>query len=206
MATANANTGAPTDPSTYPPLATGIATAELEFVGGTKGTIADRKGKVVLINLWGIWCGPCRAEMPHLIELQEKYRDQGFQVIGLNVGDDDGQPESLENIKTFGEKTKLNYELARGPRELQTQIYKFAAFDAVPLSLLIDREGHVRAVLKGGGPVAISQIKEYVARAMSASPTGSETAPPAVPPVQPESVPVKPVAEKQPASEKPKGK
>jgi thiol-disulfide isomerase/thioredoxin len=163
----NANTAAPVDPSTYPPLVSGIATAEIEFADGTKGTLADRKGKVVLINLWGIWCGPCRAEMPHLVELQDKYRDKGFQVIGLNVGNEDFLPESFENIKAFGEKTKLNYELARGPRELQSQIYHLAGFDGVPVSLLIDREGRLRAVLRGGGPAVVTQMKESVAKAMA---------------------------------------
>jgi thiol-disulfide isomerase/thioredoxin len=155
------------DPSTYPPLASGIATSDMEFTDGKTGKLADRKGNVVLVNLWGIWCGPCRAEMPHLVELQDKYRDQGFQVIGLNVGDDEGQPESLENIKAFGEKAKLNYELVRAPREMTSQIYRFANFDAVPLSLLIDRDGHLRAVLRGGGPAAIAQIKESVDRTMA---------------------------------------
>jgi thiol-disulfide isomerase/thioredoxin len=161
------------DPSTYPPLATGIANADIEFADGTKGKLADRKGKVVLVNLWGIWCGPCRAEMPHLVVLQEKYRDQGFQVIGLNIGDSDAQPENLDNIKAFGEKNKLNYELARAPRDMTAQIYRFANFDAVPLSLLIDRDGHVRGVLRGGGPIAIAQIQETVARAMGDTPSAS---------------------------------
>lgn len=159
-------------PSTYPPLASGVAAAEIELTDGSKLKLADRKGNIVLLNLWGIWCGPCRAEIPHLVELQEKYKDQGFQVIGLNVGDEDGQLEALDKIKTFGESNKpqINYELARAPREMAVQIYRLANFDAVPMSLLIDREGHLRAVLRGGGPQAINQIKESVARTMSDSP------------------------------------
>ena len=165
--------------STYPPLISGVANAEMELTDGTKFKAADRKGKVLLLNLWGIWCGPCRAEMPHLVELQEKYKDQGFQVIGLNVGDDEGQPEELDKIKSFGEKNnpQINYELVRAPREMTMQIYRLANFDAVPMSLLIDRDGHLRAVLRGGGNEAIAQIKEMVARTMASSPqnTASET-------------------------------
>ncbi len=166
------NSGSSTS-STYPPLASGIATADMELIDGTTAKLADRKGKVILLNLWGIWCPPCRAEMPHLVELQEKYKDQGFQVIGLNVGDEDQQPEPLENIKTFGEKMKLNYELVRASREMTNQIYRLASFDAVPISLLIDREGHLRAVLRGGGPNTINQIKEYVAKTLDESPANS---------------------------------
>src|SRR4051794_22860826 len=48
----------------YPPLASGLADAEFELLDGSKLTVAGEKGKVVLLNIWGIWCGPCRAEMP----------------------------------------------------------------------------------------------------------------------------------------------
>jgi thiol-disulfide isomerase/thioredoxin len=174
-ASTNSNTAAKTvtaDQSTYPPLISGIANADLELTDGTKFKVADRRGKVLLLNLWGIWCPPCRAEMPHLVELQDKYRDQGFQVVGLNVGDEDGEPEALEKIKSFGDNNKpqINYELVRSPRDTSTQIYRFANFDAVPMSLLIDRDGHLRAVLRGGGPEAVAQIKETVARTMESSP------------------------------------
>ena len=187
-ANTKSNSGTSTS-STYPPLASGIATADMELIDGTTAKLADRKGKVVLVNLWGIWCGPCRAEMPHLVELQEKYKDQGFQVIGLNVGDEDQQPEPLENIKSFGEKMKLNYELVRAPRDMSNQIYRLANFDAVPLSLLIDRDGHLRAVLRGGGPQAINQIKESVERTLNEAPANSADTSTA--PAQTDNVPVK---------------
>lgn len=160
------------DPSTYPPLISGVANADLELTDGTKFKISDRKGKVLLLNLWGIWCGPCRAEMPHLVELQNKYGGQGFQVVGLNVGDEDQQPEDPGKMKAFGENFKppLNYELVRASRETSVQIYRLANFDAVPMSLLIDRDGRLRAVLKGGGPAAISELKSMVTRTMESSP------------------------------------
>jgi thiol-disulfide isomerase/thioredoxin len=153
--------------SLYPPLKSDVADAEMETMEGGKTKISDRKGNVVLINLWGIWCGPCRAEMPHLIELQNKYRDKGFQTIGLNVGDDDGNPEDFAKIKEFGEKMGLNYELTRGSREMKGSIYRLANFDGVPLSLLVDRDGHLRAVLRGGGPAAIKQLKDSVDKVMA---------------------------------------
>src|SRR5207248_11635662 len=59
--------------SPYPPLKPVIANADMEGLDGTISHVADRKGKVVLLNMWGIWCGPCRAEMPELVTLQRKY-------------------------------------------------------------------------------------------------------------------------------------
>lgn len=154
-------------PSTYPPLASAVADGNFELLDGTTATLNMRRGDVILVNMWGIWCGPCRAEMPHLVELQDKYRDKGFKVIGFNVGDDDGAPEDPEKIKAFGEKMGLNYELVRSPRELSNQIYRVANFDGVPVSLLVDRDGHLRAVLRGGGPASIKQLKETVDRTMA---------------------------------------
>lgn len=154
--------------STYPPLASGIANADMEAMDGSTSKLADRKGKVLLINLWAIWCGPCRAEMPHLVELQNKYRDQGFEVIGVNVGKDPDtdEAESLQAIKEFGEKMKLNYELARINRATAAQYYKVAQMDGIPISLVVDREGHLRAVLRGGGAQVIADMETSVARAI----------------------------------------
>ncbi len=152
--------------SAYPPLPSGIAQADLESLDGTKIKAADRKGKVLLLNLWATWCGPCRAEMPELIIMQEKHREQGFQILGLDVGDGDGNPESIEDIKAFSEKMKLNYELFRVGNEVTSEVYKFTKFSGIPISLLVDREGHIRGVFLGGGPKVLGQMKETVEKLM----------------------------------------
>src|SRR5438552_10904954 len=112
-----------TKSSAYPTLLPGVANADMESTDGTVLHVADRKGKVVLLNMWGIWCGPCRAEMPELVALQQTYGDQGFEVIGMNVGDENGKPEDLGNIKTFGEKMKLNYTLVRISSATSNEFY-----------------------------------------------------------------------------------
>lgn len=155
----------------YPPLVSSITNADLELIDGTVTKVADRKGKVLLLNLWATWCGPCRQEMPHLIEMQDKYRDQGFQVLGLNVGDEAG-PESIDDIKKFAEMMKLNYELARIPEETTIQFYKATNFQAIPISMLVDREGRLRGVFLGGSPRVVKSMKETVAKVVA----GEETA------------------------------
>ena len=149
-------------PSIYPPVATAIAQGDLEALDGTHFTPADRKGNVVLLNLWGVWCGPCRNEMPHLVEMQDKYRDKGFQVIGLNIGDDERQPESIDKIKQFAGEMKLNYELVRVDHDVQEAVVGVTKFDGVPQSLLIDRGGHLRGIFLGGGPKVIGTMQETV--------------------------------------------
>ncbi len=148
--------------SEYPPLPTGIAQADVELLDGSKFKVADRKGKVLLLNLWATWCGPCRAEIPELVQMQDAHRDKGFQVLGLDVGDGEGGQETIEQIKTFGEKYKVNYELARISNETTSEFYRFTKFNGVPISLLVDKEGRIRGVFMGGGPKVLGQMKEAV--------------------------------------------
>lgn len=161
MANSVSNQGQPGD-SKFPMLVPSIANADIELIDGTKFKIGDRKGKVLMLNLWGVWCGPCRIEMPHLVEMQDKFRDQGFQVIGLNIGDEDLQPDTTDRIQKFAAEMKLNYELARIDNNLTNEFNKVARFDGVPISMLIDREGRLRGVFAGAGPKVISRMKEVV--------------------------------------------
>lgn len=157
--------------SDYPLLVSSITNGDITLLDGTVTKVADRKGQVLLLNLWATWCGPCRAEMPHLIEMQDKYRAQDFQVLGLNVGDEAG-PESIESINKFAAEMKLNYELARIPDELTVEFYKATNFQAIPISLLVDREGRLRGVFLGGSPKVVKSMKEVVAKVVA----GEETA------------------------------
>jgi thiol-disulfide isomerase/thioredoxin len=166
--TSNAPANKPSSKSAdYPPLPTAVADFEFEMIDGTKSKIADRKGKVVMVNLWATWCGPCRAEMPHLVELQNLYGPKGFTVLGLDIGGNDGKPESVEDIQRFATGMKLNYELARIPSELNSKFNKISNFNAIPQSYLIDREGHIRGVFLGGGRDVITKMKQTTASLMA---------------------------------------
>lgn len=148
----------------YPPLASGLADAEVEMLDGTKFKISDKKGKVLLVNIWGTWCGPCIAEMPHLIELQSKHAEQGFEVIGLNIGDGGGTPEPIDQIKAFVAKQKLNYTIAIASSAVSTQFNLITRQSVVPQTILVDREGRLRRVFVGGGPKIFNSMKENVAK------------------------------------------
>ncbi|MEO7658875.1 MAG: TlpA disulfide reductase family protein [Pyrinomonadaceae bacterium] len=165
--TAANNTGETSKSSIYPKLASGLAESEMELLDGSTFKISDRKGRVLLLNIWGTWCGPCRAEMPHLIAMQEEFGPQGFEVIGLNIGDGNGTPETVEEIKTFAEKMKLNYTLARSSNSATGQFYKITKQQVVPQSLLVDREGHLRGVFVGGGQRIIDSMKATLEKIMA---------------------------------------
>jgi thiol-disulfide isomerase/thioredoxin len=108
---------------------------DFKLVGldGKPVMLADSKGKVILLNFWATWCGPCRAEIPDLIELQNKYKDR-LQILGLVVDDD---PDA---IKKFVGKFHLNYPVALATDDLRLE---YGGIPALPTSFVLDAEGRV---------------------------------------------------------------
>lgn len=143
--------------SDYPAIPAAIAQAEVRKIDDTTFKFEDKKGKVVLVNLWATWCGPCRAEMPHLVEFQNTYGDKGFEIIGLDI-----DPEPVEDIKAFAEEMKLNYQLGWAEKDLTMEFYRISQANAIPQSFLIDREGHLRGVFIGGSNKVITQMKDTI--------------------------------------------
>src|SRR5436305_14670373 len=99
---------------------------KLDSIDGKPLSLASARGKVVLLNFWATWCGPCRAEIPDLIALQQKYKDQ-LQIIGLTVDEDDAT-----EIKQVVAETHINYPVAMAPPELRMQ---YGGIAALPTSL-----------------------------------------------------------------------
>jgi thiol-disulfide isomerase/thioredoxin len=107
---------------------------KIEDLEGKPLTLAEAHGKVVLLNFWATWCGPCRAEIPDLIALQNKYKDR-LQVIGLTVDDDDAGV-----IKRVVARTGINYPVAMAPPDVRM---KYGGIAALPTSFVLDHEGRV---------------------------------------------------------------
>lgn len=141
----------------YPPIATAVAEAEIKNLDGSTWKVADKKGKVLLLNMWATWCGPCRSEMPTLVKLQEANRDKGFEVIGLNTDD-----ETVEDINKFAEDMKLNYTLVWADTGLQSALLKISKFGGIPQSFIIDRDGNLRGVFRGASPADVKKMSELV--------------------------------------------
>jgi len=148
--------------SEFPPPPSALAQADIKGLDGNTFKIADRKGQVVLLNLWATWCRSCRQEMPELVAMQNKYADKNFKVVGLNTDD-----EEADKIKEFAAEMKLNYELAWLDRPAAEGVMKFTRFSGIPQSFLIDREGRLRGVFMGGGPKIVGQMKETVEKVVA---------------------------------------
>ncbi len=97
-------------------------------------TLAGSHGKVVLLNFWATWCGPCRAEIPDLVALQNKYKDR-LQILGLVVDDDD-----QDAVKNFVAEFGVNYPVALASDEIRLQ---YGGIAALPTSFVLDAEGRV---------------------------------------------------------------
>ena len=146
----------------FPPAPVAIMQSEIKDLEGKTFKIEDKKGKVVLINLWATWCGPCRAEMPHLVEMQNKYKDKNFEILGLNADD-----ESVPAIKSFGEEMKLNYFLGIADSKMISEIMRLSRQQGIPQSVLINREGQTAGVFFGSGAKAINAMKESVEKTVN---------------------------------------
>ena len=97
-------------------------------------SVPERPGKVTIVNFWATWCGPCRAEIPSLVALQEHYRDQ-LQIIGIS--EDEGSPEA---VRQFAAARRVNYPVAMTTPEMERL---FPGVTALPTSFVIDPDGRI---------------------------------------------------------------
>jgi len=107
----------------------------LKDADGNAVNLADYRGKVVLVNFWATWCGPCEAEIPWFIEFEKKYKDQGFAVLGVSM-DDDG----WKSVRPYVASHKINYRVVIGSEVVSQQ---FGEIDSLPTSFVLDREGRI---------------------------------------------------------------
>lgn len=141
----------------YPPVPAALATGTIKNLDGSTFTVADKRGKIVLVNLWATWCGPCRSEMPTLVKMQDDFREKNFEIIGV---DTDDEPASA--INSFKDQMKLNYTLVWSDPEFQNELVKLSKFQGIPQSFLIDKEGRLRGVFRGANPGDVRKMAEVV--------------------------------------------
>ena len=123
--------------------------------------LSSLKGKAVLVNLWATWCEPCKVELPWLVELQKKYGDQGFVILGVTSKDE----SSDETILAFAHKMKMNYPILRG----NSHVDDLYPAQGLPLSVYIDRSGRVvrRVVGLADESVAEDAVKKALGQNIS---------------------------------------
>ena len=102
---------------------------------GSKFDLAGRRGKVVLLNVWATWCGPCIYEIPELQRIHDAYAARGFEVVGVSV-DESG----IESVKEFVQDKSMRYPVALDP---QGKLANLLQTSVLPTSVLVDRGGKI---------------------------------------------------------------
>jgi peroxiredoxin len=107
----------------------------LKDADGRTVRLSDYRGKVVMLNFWATWCGPCKMEIPWFMDFQRKHKDRGFAIIGVSMDD-----EGWEAVKPFVNEFGVNYRIVLGNDEV-AQAY--GGVEALPTTFFIDREGNI---------------------------------------------------------------
>jgi peroxiredoxin len=98
--------------------------------------LADYKGKVVFVNFWATWCGPCKYEIPVFVDLQQRYGPQGLNFLGISVDD------PVEALGPFAEQYKMNYPVLVGLGHEDVQ-EAYGPMLGIPVTVVIGRDGNI---------------------------------------------------------------
>jgi len=121
-----------------PTLPPNVLNAELKTVNGNSIKLSDYSGKVLIVNLWATWCGPCRMEIPELVKLYNELKPQGFEIVGLSTEDPDSTADSVRDYaKTF----QMSYAVGWSPQEVSIALMR--GDNSIPQSFLVARDGRI---------------------------------------------------------------
>jgi thiol-disulfide isomerase/thioredoxin len=126
---------------------------ESQTLEGADWSLDGQKGKVVVVDFWATWCGPCRITIPHLIEMQDHHGDRDVSIVGISL-DQNGRTA----VEPFVSQSGINYPILLDPRSRLAD--SFGGVEGIPTFFLIDRKGRIAARQVGAGP------KELLGRAV----------------------------------------
>lgn len=148
----------PSAPALVTTLPASVVNVEMRAVSGAPIKLSNYEGKVLVVNLWATWCGPCRMEIPELVKLYKEFRSKGLEVVGLSTENPDA---SIEGVKRFVQDYDVSYRIGWSPPEVSIALMQ--GREAIPQSFVISRSGRVIRRFVGYNPNDTpTQIKEAI--------------------------------------------
>lgn len=139
-----------------------ILQAENRAASGAPIKLGDYSGKVLFVNLWATWCGPCRLETPELVKLNKEFRDRGVEMIGLSTEDPDA---SAQSVSDFVREYKVDYQIGWATREVALGLMQGRT--NIPQSFIIARDGRIIRRFIGFSPASTPvQLRQALEQAL----------------------------------------
>jgi len=137
------------------PIATSVVPAvvldtEMRSTNGQPIKLSKYSGKVLLVNLWATWCGPCRRETPELVRLHKQYQARGLEMVGLTTED---PIASAQSVHDFVQQFQVDYQVGWATREVAIALMQLSGRSSIPQSFIISRDGHIKKQFVGFHPV-----------------------------------------------------
>lgn len=134
----NSARNVPSRPATLATLPASVLDAELKAASGAPIKLSNYSGKVLLVNLWATWCGPCRVETPELVKLHKQFHAQGVEMVGLSTENPDA---SAETVREFVRDFDVDYPIGWATPDVAITLMQ--GRDSIPQSFVISRDGRV---------------------------------------------------------------
>jgi len=140
----------PAPPAATASLPSSVRDAELPAANGSAIKLANYSGKVILVNLWATWCGPCRSETPELVRLHKEYASKGLEMVGLST---ENPEASAESVRAFVRDYNVDYHIGWATPEVQIALMQMAHSNSIPQSFIIAADGCVLKHFIGFSPM-----------------------------------------------------
>jgi thiol-disulfide isomerase/thioredoxin len=140
-----------------------VLTAEMKAASGSPIKLSDYSGKVLLVNLWATWCGPCRMETPELVKLHKEFESRGVEMFGLSTE----PPEaSAQQVLDFVREYNVDYHIGWATHDVAVTLMQ--GRDSIPQSFIIARDGRITKRFIGFSPAILPQLRQALEDALAA--------------------------------------
>jgi thiol-disulfide isomerase/thioredoxin len=158
LAPAPAVMAAPPALTDLPPA---VSVAPLKDANGASFKLADFFGKVMVVNLWATWCGPCRREIPELVKLNKEFHSRGVEIVGLST---ENPEASAEKVRKFIQDFQIDYRIGWAPAEVGLPLMQ--GHESIPQIFVISRDGRILQRFIGYSAAYASQLKQVLEDAL----------------------------------------